>query len=76
MFKQILVPLDGSARAEQSLPIAVSFARATNGTVTLVQAVYPQQTEFMESVGEIVLPDILDENLPANCGADSFVIWM
>lgn len=65
MFKQILVPLDGSARAEQALPIAVSLARATNGTVTLVQAVYPKQTEFMESVGEIVLPDILDENLPA-----------
>ena len=65
MFKQILVPLDGSARAEQALPIAVSLARATNGTVTLVQAVNPKQTEFMESVGEIVLPDMLDENLPA-----------
>lgn len=63
MFKHILVPLDGSARAEQALPIAVSLARATNGKVTLVRAVYPL-TRFMESVGEIVLPDILDETEP------------
>ena len=64
MFKQILVPLDGSTRAEQALPIAVCLARATNGTVTLVQVVHPLQTEFMESVGEIILPDMLDENMP------------
>jgi nucleotide-binding universal stress UspA family protein len=63
MFKHVLVPLDGSARAEQALPIAGSLARATNGKVTLVQAVYPL-TRFMESVGEIVLPDILDETEP------------
>ncbi len=63
MFKHILVPLDGSARAEQALPIAGSLARATNGKVTLVQAVHPL-TRFMESVGEIVLPDILDETEP------------
>lgn len=64
MFKQILVPLDGSARAEQALPVAACLARATNGTVTLVQAVHPP-TGFMASVGAIVLPDILDENMPA-----------
>lgn len=60
MFKQILVPLDGSARAEQALPIAARIARAANGTVILLQAVYPL-TEFMEAVGAIVLPEILDE---------------
>ncbi len=63
MFKHILVPLDGSACAEQALPIAVSLARATHGKVTLVEAVHPL-TRFMESVGEIVLPDILDETEP------------
>lgn len=60
MFQQILVPLDGSARAEQALPIAARLARATDGTVILMQAVYPP-SEFMESVGTIVLPEILDE---------------
>ena len=64
MFKQILVPLDGSARAEQALPIAARLARVSNGTVSLVQAVWPQ-SEFMTSVGEIVLPDILDESVQA-----------
>ncbi len=64
MFKQILVPLDGSARAEQALPVAARLARATHGTVALIQAVYPP-TEFMRSVGTIVLPDILDEDVPA-----------
>ena len=63
MFKQILVPLDGSARAEQALPVAARLARATNGTVTLVQAVSPP-SEFMVSVGTIVLPEILDEEEP------------
>jgi len=63
MFKHILVPLDGSACAEQALPTAVGLARATHGKVTLVEAVDPP-TRFMESVGEIVLPDILDETEP------------
>ncbi len=64
MFKQILVPLDGSTRAEQALPIAAWLARASSGTVTLVQAVSPP-SKFMEVVGEIVLPEVLDENVPA-----------
>ncbi len=63
MFKQILVPLDGSARAEQALPMAACLARAAHGTITLVQAVSPP-SEFMEGVGTIVLPDLLDENVP------------
>ncbi len=64
MFQQILVPLDGSARAEQALPVAARLARAAQGTITLVQAVNPP-SRFMEGVGTIVLPDILDENVPA-----------
>lgn len=39
MFKRILVPLDGSARAERAIPVAAHIARATGGTVVLVQAV-------------------------------------
>ncbi|MGZ3645996.1 MAG: universal stress protein [Ktedonobacteraceae bacterium] len=37
MYERILVPLDGSARAERSIPVAAHIARATNGTVVLVQ---------------------------------------
>lgn len=39
MYKRILVPLDGSARAESALPVAARIARASGGTVVLVQAV-------------------------------------
>jgi len=38
MFKRILVPLDGSARAERALPVAARIARASGGTVVLLQA--------------------------------------
>jgi len=37
MFKHILVPLDGSTLAEHALPVAARIARATEGSVLLVQ---------------------------------------
>lgn len=39
MFTRILVPLDGSKRAERALPIAARLARASHGTIVLLQAV-------------------------------------
>ena len=39
MFKHILVPLDGSTRAEVALPIAARVAHATGGSVGLLQVV-------------------------------------
>ncbi len=39
MFQQILVPLDGSARAEQAIPVAAHIARASGGSVLLLQVV-------------------------------------
>ncbi|HEV2579523.1 MAG TPA: universal stress protein, partial [Ktedonobacteraceae bacterium] len=39
MFKRILVPLDGSTRAERALTIAARLARASGGSITLLQAV-------------------------------------
>ena len=41
MFQRILVPLDGSFRAEQALPVAAHIARATGGALLLVQVVSP-----------------------------------
>jgi nucleotide-binding universal stress UspA family protein len=40
-FEQILVALDGSARAEKSLELTTRIARVTKATVTLLQAVEP-----------------------------------
>ncbi len=39
MFQQILVPLDGSARAEQAIPVAARIVRASGGRVLLLQVV-------------------------------------
>lgn len=39
MFKRILVPLDGSERAERALPVAARLARASGGSIVLLRAV-------------------------------------
>lgn len=39
MFKRILVPLDGSARAERALAVAARLARASSGSLILLQVV-------------------------------------
>jgi nucleotide-binding universal stress UspA family protein len=42
MFERIGVPLDGSAHAEQALPVAARLARASAGTVVLLRVVNPR----------------------------------
>lgn len=37
MFKRILVPLDGSERAERALPVAARIAQATGGSLILLR---------------------------------------
>lgn len=39
MFRRILVPLDGSPRAEQALPVAARLAHASGGTIVLLRVV-------------------------------------
>jgi nucleotide-binding universal stress UspA family protein len=39
MFSRILVPLDGSERAERAIPIAVRLVRASGGTIILLRVV-------------------------------------
>ena len=38
MFQRILVPVDGSLRSEEALPVAAKLARASGGTVALMRA--------------------------------------
>lgn len=37
MFQRIVVPLDGSARAERAIPVAVRLARASEGSIVLLR---------------------------------------
>jgi nucleotide-binding universal stress UspA family protein len=39
MLKRVLVPLDGSARAEQALPVAARLTKTVGGTVVLLRVV-------------------------------------
>lgn len=62
MFQRILVPLDGSARAEQAFPIAERIARATGGSLTLLRIVEtPKRFEektVPENPGELLESEI------------------
>lgn len=51
MFKRILVPLDGSTRAEKAIPVAARIARASGGTIMLLQVV-----DLPISYGKYVTP--------------------
>jgi nucleotide-binding universal stress UspA family protein len=39
MFQRILLPLDGSVRAERAIPIAARLARASDGSIIMVRVV-------------------------------------
>src|SRR2546421_12179371 len=61
MFKRILVPLDGSGRAERALPIAARMARAGGGSIVLGRVVsnepatlpsVPSKPNLIQTVGE------------------------
>jgi nucleotide-binding universal stress UspA family protein len=54
MFQRILVPLDGSVRAERALAVAARLARASLGTVTLVRVVSPPVNQAVSRLSSTV----------------------
>lgn len=63
MFQRILVPLDGSARAEQAIPTAARIARAFGGTITLLCVVPPAERFGKVRMPETYLTGRTDEQL-------------
>jgi nucleotide-binding universal stress UspA family protein len=64
MFQHILVPLDGSSRAEQALPVAARLAQATSGTVVLLRVVsLPAEFMFYPAADPDVVQSIIDDDL-------------
>lgn len=64
MFKRILVPLDGSARAEQVLPLTARLARAAGGSIVLLQVVDTLNRFGAYSVGAgVFLQEVLEKDL-------------
>jgi len=64
MFRRILVPLDGSSRAERALPVAALLARASHGSVVLLRVV-STATEFWPAltVHSELVESIIEANL-------------
>jgi len=64
MLKSILVPLDGSLRAERALPVAARIARATGGSLHLLQVVTPS-VEYGSSLAPVPLAtgEIIDAEI-------------
>ena len=60
MFQTILVPLDGSQRAERAVLTAARIAHATNGTVVLLQVV-SLPVEYLSSFA--LAPMVTDESI-------------
>src|SRR5689334_11837927 len=61
-IRRILVPLDGSERAERALPLAISVARATQASVTLARVI---QTSAWGGprLGDLIAPQVITEIL-------------
>lgn len=61
MFKRIIVPLDGSARAERSLPIAARLARASGGVIFLIRVVSTAPASMPSAAGRPLLVQTVGE---------------
>lgn len=62
MYKRILVPLDGSARAESALPVAARIARASGGSVILAQVV-SMPVLYETSMAATYTPDLIETEI-------------
>jgi nucleotide-binding universal stress UspA family protein len=66
MYTRILVPLDGSTRAERAIPVAARIARTSGGAVILVHAVNAAIGFLTSLVGEAaVVQSVLDADQAA-----------
>ena len=61
MFKRIVVPLDGSGRAERALPVAARLARASGGTLFLVRVVSTAPASLPSAAGRPLLVQTVGE---------------
>lgn len=63
MLKRILVPLDGSPRAEQVLPVAARLAQASGGTIILLHVVNVTREAMAYGIGATFVPTNTIENV-------------
>ncbi len=61
MFRRILIPFDGSERAERAIPVAVRAARAVGGSIILLRVVNTAAEHYPSVPGK---PAFLQSNVP------------
>jgi nucleotide-binding universal stress UspA family protein len=59
MYKKILVPLDGSPRAEKILPHVEALAKEDKASVILLQTIEPSSADFTPGLNSMVTPQEL-----------------
>jgi nucleotide-binding universal stress UspA family protein len=60
MYKKILVPLDGSPRAEKILPHVEALAKEDHANVILLQTIEPSSADFTPGLTSMVTPQELE----------------
>ena len=66
MFRQILIPLDGSACAEQVLPAATQLAHASGGSLTLLTVVdFAHEVASYPLAGPVLPPGTVEREFAA-----------
>jgi nucleotide-binding universal stress UspA family protein len=65
MFKHILVPLDGSTRAERAIPVAAQIARASGGSISLLRVAMIPSIEFETALAAVPSPNMMQTAIDA-----------
>ena len=63
MYKRILLTLDGSAMAEQALPVAVSHAKKFNSNLYLLRVIGPLTKSYQTSMATLSAFERTEEQL-------------
>lgn len=71
MYRKILVPLDGSKRAEKILPHVQAMAKAGKAQVVLLQVISPGAPEFIDPVSPFGTPVNMQPYFEALEGAEA-----
>lgn len=88
MFKKILVPIDGSARANAAVEYAMGIARLSGAEITLCHVIpsFPYGDQLggayqqvihkeLQAKGEDAVKKILDNFLPAGVSLGTKILW-
>src|SRR5689334_23295333 len=75
MFQHILVPLDGSSRAEQAIPLAARIARGSGARVILARVITPlPEPASLIAMGMPVVDASMQDEV--NCEARTYLLQM